>query len=120
MNLNNRTIFCHDNLEILQGINSNSIDLIYLDPPFNKKKEFTAPIGSSAEGASFKDWFREEDIKEEWLQTIKEDYDGLYNFLDGVNSLSNIISNRKNKHYLYNYCYLVYMAMRPFWRCKEF
>ena len=26
-NLQNRTIFCHDNLEILQGINSNSIDL---------------------------------------------------------------------------------------------
>ena len=36
--LKNRTIFCSDNLEILEGINSNSIDLIYLDPPFNKKK----------------------------------------------------------------------------------
>ena len=35
-----RTIFCHDNLPILRGINSNSIDLIYLDPPFNKGKDF--------------------------------------------------------------------------------
>ena len=63
--LKNRTIFCRDNIEILEGINSNSIDLIYLDPPFNKNKVFAAPIGSSAEGASFKDIFREEDLKEE-------------------------------------------------------
>ena len=53
-NLKNRTIFCRDNIEILEGINSNSIDLIYLDPPFNKNKIFTAPIGSSAEGASLR------------------------------------------------------------------
>ena len=50
--LKNRTIFCRDNIEILEGINSNSIDLIYLDPPFNKNKIFAAPIGSSAEGSS--------------------------------------------------------------------
>ena len=60
-NLANRTIFCNDNLEILQGINSNSIDLIYLDPPFNKKKEFTVLMGSSSEGASFRDWFMGKD-----------------------------------------------------------
>ena len=112
LNVKNRTIFCKDNLEVLKGINSNSIDLIYLDPPFNKKKEFTAPIGSSAEGASFKDWFREEDIKDEWLQTIKEDYDGLYIFLESVKNLSSTESSKNNKHYLYNYCYLSYMAIR--------
>ena len=77
MNLTNRTIYCNDNIEILKGINSNSIDLIYLDPPFNKKKTFSAPIGSSSEGASFRDTFREEDVKDEWVQEIKEDYDGL-------------------------------------------
>ena len=51
-NIQNRTIFCDDNLDVMQGINSACIDLIYLDPPFNKNKEFTAPIGTSAEGAS--------------------------------------------------------------------
>ena len=109
--LKNRTIFCKDNLEVLKGINNNSIDLIYLDPPFNKKKEFTAPIDSSAEGASFKDWFREKDIKDEWVETIKEDYDGIYKFLINIKNLSSFQS-RKNKHYLYNYCYLCYMAIR--------
>ncbi len=39
--IKNRTIFCKDNLDILQGIDSNTIDLIYLDPPFNKNKVFT-------------------------------------------------------------------------------
>ena len=111
-NIQNRTIFCHDNLEILQGINSSCVDLIYLDPPFNTNKKFSAPIGSSAEGADFPDIFREKDVKDEWLQSIKEDYDGLYQFLDGVKNLSNIVSDRKNKHYLYNYCYLSYMAIR--------
>ena len=111
LNVANRTIFCKDNLDIMRGINSNCIDLIYLDPPFNKKKEFTAPMGSSAEGASFRDWFMEKDVKDEWIETIKEDYDGIYNFLTSVRNLSGFQS-RKNKHYLYNYCYLCYMAIR--------
>ena len=102
LNVPNRSIFCKDNLEIMKGINSKYIDLIYLDPPFNKKKIFTAPIGSSAEGANFKDWFKEEDIKDEWIQTIKEDHVELYNFLNGVKAFGN----------QYNYCYLVYMAIR--------
>ena len=105
-NLKNRTIFCRDNIDILQVINSDSIDLIYLDPPFNKNKVFTAPIGTSAEGASFKDTFREEDVKNEWVQTIKEDNIELHNFLTGIKTIST------NKYYLYNYCYLSYMAIR--------
>ena len=101
-NLKNRTIFCKDNIETLEGINSNSIDLIYLDPPFNKNKIFAAPIGSSAEGASFKDIFREEDLKEEWIQTIKEDNEELFSLLHGIKNMGN----------RYNFCYLCYMAIR--------
>ena len=103
-NIKNRTIFCKDNLDILQGMDSNTIDLIYLDPPFNKKKQFTAPIGSSAEGASFKDWFRLEDIKEEWVESIKEDNEKLHNFLLGIKN----IDGRNS----YNFCYVTYMAIR--------
>ena len=95
-------MFCHDNLGVMQGMDSESVDLIYLDPPFNKKKKFVAPIGSSAEGAEFLDIFREEDIKDEWVQTIKEDYDEMYNFLIGIKNIGN----------KYNYCYLCYMAIR--------
>jgi len=87
INVNNRTIFCKDNLEILQGINSECIDLVYLDPPFNKKKTFIAPIDSSAEGAEFKDIFTEEDIKDEWVATIKEDNGELHGILEGVKNM---------------------------------
>ena len=104
LNVKNRTIFCHDNLDVLKGINSNSIDLIYLDPPFNKKKVFTAPIGSSAEGAEFSDIFQEKDIKEEWIKTIEQDNEALHNFLNGIKTMD----GRKS----YNFCYLAYMAIR--------
>ena len=33
----NRTLYIHDNLDILRGMNSESIDLIATDPPFNTK-----------------------------------------------------------------------------------
>ena len=33
MNVENRTIFEGDNLYILRGLDSETIDLIYLDPP---------------------------------------------------------------------------------------
>ncbi|MBE8233383.1 MAG: hypothetical protein HAW67_06565, partial [Endozoicomonadaceae bacterium] len=103
-NIKNRTIFCRDNIDVLKRINSSSIDLIYLDPPFNKKKNFTAPIGSSAEGASFNDIFRLEDIKDEWVLTIKEDNISLYELLDFAKK----IEGRQS----YNYCYLAYMSIR--------
>lgn len=101
-NIANRTIFLHDNLEILQGLNSACIDLIYLDPPFNKNKVFSAPIGSGAEGAEFSDIFREEDVKDEWLQTIKSDYDQLFTYLNGIKGVGKP----------YNFAYLAYMAIR--------
>ena len=51
----NRTIFTGDNLDIMRGMNSASVDLIYLDPPFNSNRNYSAPVGSKAAGAAFKD-----------------------------------------------------------------
>ena len=102
--IKNRTLFAHDNLEILRGMDSDCVDLIYLDPPFNKKKIFTAPTGSDAEGASFSDIFREEDVKEDWLLDIKEDHFAIHNLLSSVR----VIEGRGS----YNFCYLAYMAIR--------
>ena len=102
LNVKPRTIFCRDNLDILEGINTACIDLIYLDPPFNKNKTFTSPIGSSAKGAGFKDIFREEDVKDEWVKSIEFESPKLHQYLFSVKQFS---SNM-------NYCYLVYMAIR--------
>lgn len=62
MNVENRTLFIADNLDIMRGIDSNTVDLIYLDPPFKSGKKWKAPIGSPAEGAEFKDIWTDEDV----------------------------------------------------------
>ncbi len=43
----NRTIVISDNLPALRAMPSNSVDLIYLDPPFNTGADYLNPIGLS-------------------------------------------------------------------------
>ena len=67
----NRTIFTGDNLPVLRGINTASVDLVYLDPPFNSKKAWAAPIGSKAAGAAFKDTWTLSDVDEVWHDQLR-------------------------------------------------
>ena len=41
-NWQNRTMWTGDNLNIKRGMNSESVDLIYLDPPFNSNRNYAA------------------------------------------------------------------------------
>ncbi len=100
--LKNRTMFCGDNLDIVRGFNSDSVDLIYLDPPFNKNRMFSAPIGSSAEGASFDDTWGQKDIKDEWLGLIANEQPQMYVYLRNIDQ----VGDKSNKYYL------IYMAVR--------
>ena len=61
-NFTNRTVWVGDNLHVMRGINSECVDLIYLDPPFNSNQDYAAPIGSIAAGAAFKDTWTLSDI----------------------------------------------------------
>ena len=45
-NFTDRTILTGENLDILRGLNSASVDLIYLDPPFNSNRNYAAPVGN--------------------------------------------------------------------------
>ena len=36
----------------MRGMNSESVDLIYLDPPFNSNRDYVSPIGSEVAEAS--------------------------------------------------------------------
>lgn len=56
------TVWTGDNLPVLRGMNSDCVDLIYLDPPFNSNRTYEAPIGSKAAGAAFKDAWTLDDI----------------------------------------------------------
>ena len=60
--LSNRTLFTGDNLPVLRRMDTASVDLIYLDPPFNSNRTYSAPIGSEAAGAAFKDSWELSDV----------------------------------------------------------
>ena len=104
MNISNRTLFIANNLGILRGIDSECIDLIYLDPPFNTKKEYKAPIGSAAEGAEFKDIWTDKDIEHQWYGEVAETHDELYQMIHATE----VIHDRSMK------IYLMAMAVRLF------
>ena len=96
MNLRNRTIYIGDNLPRLRGIDSESVDLIYLDPPFNSRGEYQWPIGTESVarvdstdggdldddalermvaaggGSAFKDAFTLDDLDELTLERLLE------------------------------------------------
>jgi DNA modification methylase len=48
-------IYCDDNLRRLQQLPSESVDLIYLDPPFFSNRIYEVIWGDEAEVRSFKD-----------------------------------------------------------------
>ena len=83
-NWKNRTMWTGDNLPILRGMNSESVDLIYLDPPFNSNRDYSAPIGSEAAGAAFKDTWTLEDVDEAWHGEIAEQNPAVYSIIDAA------------------------------------
>ncbi|MDR0926134.1 MAG: HNH endonuclease [Ignavibacteria bacterium] len=96
------TLYTNDNLFILNGLNSNLVDLIYLDPPFNTNRIFSAPIGSKAAGTSFKDIWSWADVNEAYLETVDIQFPGLMDFIVGVGQI----------HGKAMASYLTYMAQR--------
>ncbi|MCY4290843.1 MAG: DNA methyltransferase [Roseovarius sp.] len=83
-------------------MNSESVDLIYLDPPFNSNANYAAPIGSQAAGAEFKDTWGLDDLKVAWHGLIKSQHPALYSYLAAV----------KDIHSSSMMAYLIYMAVR--------
>ena len=95
----NKTIWTGDCLYIMRGMNSESVDLIYLDPPFNSNANYAAPIGSKAAGAEFKDTWSLSEVDVEWINLIENKHPVLYRVL-----LAAMTKSDKS--------YLVYMAAR--------
>ncbi len=74
-NFRNRTLYHGDNLPVLRGMNSASVDLIATDPPFNKGKDFHATPDSLAAGAKFQDrWSWADDVEQAWVDQITDDW----------------------------------------------
>ena len=98
----NHTVFTGDNLPIMRGMENESVDLIYLDPPFNSNRTYAAPIGSKAAGAAFKDVWTLLDTDDAWWGEIADKHPSLYKVIDAVGE----VGGKGDK------AYLIYMAMR--------
>ena len=94
-----KTIWTGDNIDIMRGMNSESVDLIYLDPPFNSKANYAAPIGSEAAGAAFKDTWTLSDVDAEWVNLMEAKHPALHRVL-----IAAMTNSDKS--------YLAYMAAR--------
>ena len=84
-NWRNRTLFHGDNLGFLRAMNSESVDLIATDPPFNKGRDFHATPDSLAAGAKFQDrWSWERDVHQEWTDQITDDHPRLMEAIESA------------------------------------
>ena len=87
----------------MRGLNSETVDLVYLDPPFNSNRDYAAPIGSEAAGAAFKDMWTLSDVNLAWHGEVAEANPALYRVIDAV----------RQAHGRRMQSYLIMMAVRP-------
>ena len=80
-------LFTGDNLDIMNGMNSDMVDLIYTDPPFNSKRFYSAPVGSKAAGTSFNDIWTWQDVDVQCLDRLYIEYPHLVNFIQSVSNI---------------------------------
>lgn len=73
------TLYCGDNLDILRKyIKDESIDLVYIDPPFFSNRYYEVVWGDEAEIRSFEDrWKGGINVYIEWMRPRVEE---LYRF----------------------------------------
>ena len=90
-----QTIYHGDNLSLLRQMETETVDLIATDPPFNTGRE---QQGSS--GASFPDRWQIEDIREEWFEDIRR-IEGLSDYIAYVQKTNSSMA-----------AYLCFMAVR--------
>ena len=101
-NFSHQTIWTGDNLDIMRGMNSECVDLIYLDPPFNSNRNYAAPIGSEAAGSAFKDTWTLSDVDEAWHGEIADREPAIYAIIDAA----------RQSHGKAMKSYLIMMAVR--------
>ena len=70
INVANRTLFIGDNFDILRGINSDSVDLIYLNPPRNTGKLHSGAKGTDSAEVEYADTWSRDEWRGEWLDHL--------------------------------------------------
>ena len=94
--INNRTLFEGDNLNLLRSIESDCVDLIYLDPPFNSNTNYLFA------GKGFGDtWTDTKLSKYHYIELIKSN-----------KKLANFIALSETLHSVTMSSYLSYLSVR--------
>jgi site-specific DNA-methyltransferase (adenine-specific) len=82
-------LYFGDNLDVLQKhVRDESVDLIYLDPPFNSKASYNilykSPAGADAQRVAFEDTWRWEDGAEAALEAVRRADVGIFRVLQAL------------------------------------
>ncbi|TJY42919.1 site-specific DNA-methyltransferase [Cohnella pontilimi] len=87
-------LFYGDNLKVLrEHIEANSVDLIYLDPPFNSNRNYNQIFTSDgkkseAQLMAFEDtWFWGPEVEDQYIQTVRSGHGSTSSFLVAMRDL---------------------------------
>ena len=94
-------LYALDNLDVMRGMDSETVHLIYADPPFNSKRIYQGMAGTRAAGHRFKDTWSWNDAKEEWLDQIANDWPAIGHLVEAAKAHSGGMAG-----------YLAFMAVR--------
>ena len=68
----------------MRGMNSENVDCIATDPPFNAKRVFNAPLGSKAAKQRFDDRWRWDEVTDEWQDLIATDHPAIKEIIEAA------------------------------------
>ena len=78
-------LYVGDNLEVMRGMNSETVNLIATDPPFNKGvRAFSARDGTASDGASFIDKWEWRDVHADWVEQIRENWTAVHAVIEAA------------------------------------
>ncbi len=86
LNVKNRTLFIGDNIDFLRGINSETVDLIATDPPFNKGVKAFEGITKAGESITYKDVWTWSDVQDDWANKIRDQHPALNGVIQAANA----------------------------------
>jgi len=89
-NFLDNTLYEMDNLVVLRGMNSETVDLIATDPPFNTKRNRSTTAGHYVDNWKWgdtgilPDQWKWNEVHPKWLEEIKDNHNALYYAIDAA------------------------------------
>ena len=89
-NFLDNTLYEMDNLVVLRGMNSETVDLIATDPPFNTKRNRSGTAGFYVDNWKWgntdilPDQWKWNEVHPKWLEEIKDEHTALYQVIEAT------------------------------------